>query len=347
MLNKVLQDLNRTPGIEASFRERPTQELDALLEIVVEGKPFILAIEAKGRAPYPGELSQLFGLRDRLGRWGTPTLVAPRIPESVGNQIVPLGWSWADEQGHYDFRLAPGVRLVRRQSIQRPMMEVGRKSLPQGRGGLAIIRLVLSTPHDVYLRTSDLAAAAGVTDARASQVMHKLQERGLVEKTGDGWRAARDELLEAFLAEYRGPGGTEVLFYSLDDPRDTAAEIVDRVLSSTRGQRPASIAISADVGPDLIVHWRRPSKLVAYINDQTNIDLTDLTPAPDRASANLLIRFPDDGSVFRHHMLAGDLDGIEVPLAAESQMIWDLHDLGGEDRAEAARHLGEWLTKSR
>lgn len=345
MLNKVIQDLNETPGVEAGLREPPTPELDALLEIVVEGKSFILAIEAKRRAPYPGELSRLFGLRDRLGRWGTPTLVAPRIPESVGNQVVPLGWSWADEQGHYDFRLAPGVRLARRQSIQRPMSELSRKSLPQGRGGLAIIRLLLSTPHDVHLRTSDLAAATGVTDARASQVMHKLQERHLVEKSGDGWRAAREELLEAFLAEYRGPGGTEVLFYSLDNPRDTAAEIVDRVLSSTHGPRPA-IAISADVGPDLIVPWRRPSKLVAYIDDQANIDLTDLTPSPDRASANLLIRFPDDGSVFRH-MLAGDLDGIEVPLADESQMIWDLHDLGGEDRAEAARHLGEWLTKNR
>lgn len=346
MLNKVIRDLNETPGIQASFREPPTPELDALLEIVIEGRLHPLAIEAKKRAPYPGELARLFALRDHLGQWGTPTLVAPRIPESVGNQIVPLGWSWADEEGHYDLCLAPGVRLSRRQAAQRPNKASSRRSLPQGRGGIAIIRLLLSAPEDVFLRTSDLAAAARVTDARASQVVHKLQETRLVEKTGDGWNAARDELLEAFLTEYRGPGGTEALFYSLDDPRDAAVEVINRVTSSTYEHAP--IAISADVGPDLIAPWRTPSKVVAYVNEHVNVDLTGLTEASDRASANLLIRFPADGSVFPSHPeLAADLKGVSIPLADASQMIWDLYDLGGEDRAEAARYLGEWLTKRR
>lgn len=345
MLNRVLEDLNQTPGVEASLREGPTSEIDALLEIVVEGKPFILAIEAKSRAPYPGELSTLFDVRDRLGRWGTPTLVAPRIPESVGNKIVPLGWSWADEVGHYDIRLAKSVRFSRRPSRHRTKPEPGRKVLPHGRGGLAIIRMLLTAPRDVFLRTSDLAAATHVTDARASQVMHKLQERNLVRRTDDGWEASHDQLLDAFLAEYRGPGGTELLFYSLDDPRDMAADIVDRVLRSAPKQ--TAVAISADVGPDLIVPWRRPSKLVAYVNAQANVDFTDLTQAPDRSSSNLLVRFPDDTSVFRHHMLTGDLGGIEIPLADETQMIWDLYDLGGEDRGEAARHMSEWLTRNR
>lgn len=344
MLNRVIEDLNQTPGVQASLREAPMPEIDALLEIVVEGKPFMLVIEAKSRAPYPGELSRLFDLRDQLGHWGTPILVAPRIPESVGNQMVPLGWSWADEEGHYDIRLAKSVRLSRRPSLPPTKPEASRK-VPHGRGGLSIIRLLLAAPRDVFLRTSDLAAAADVTDARASQVMHKLRERHLVRKTGDGWEAARDELLAAFLTEYRGPGGTELQFYSLDDPRDVAADIVDRVSRST--PKKAAVAISADVGPDLIVPWRRPSKLVAYVNAETNVDLTDLTQAPDRSSSNLLVRFPDDSSVFRHHRLAGDLGGIEIPLADETQMIWDLYDLGGEDRGEAARHMSEWLTKNR
>ncbi len=345
MLNKVIQDLNQTPGIQASFREPPSPEVDALLEVVLEGRPYVLAIEAKRRAPYPGELSRLFNIRDRIGRWGTPTLVAPVIPESIGNQIVPLGWSWADEQGHYDFRLARSVRLARRPSAHRSMPEPKRSSLPQGRGGLAIIRLLLSAPHDVFLRTSDLASSAGVTDARASQVMHKLQDRQLVKKSSDGWIPEREELLEAFIAEYRGPGGIEIPFYSLHDLRDVAADMVDRVERSTH--RPAAIAISADIGPDLIVPWRRPSKLVVYVDDQANIDLTEFTQAPDRDSANLLIRFPEDRSVFRDHKLVGDLGGIDLPLADESQMIWDLYDLGGEDRAEAAQHLSEWLTRNR
>ncbi|MEA2589629.1 MAG: hypothetical protein QOH66_2556, partial [Actinomycetota bacterium] len=35
--------------------------------------------------------------------------------------------------------------------------------------------------------------------------------------------------------------------------------------------------------------------------------------------------------------------GIDVPLADPTQMIWDLHDLGGADRVEAAGVLREWL----
>lgn len=345
MLNKVIQDLNQTPGIRATFRKRPPPVVDALLEIVVEGRPFVLAIETKKRAPYPGELSTLVSVRDRLGRWGTPTLVAPAIPESIGNRIVPLGWSWADEQGQYDLRLGKGMRLTRRQSPSRSLRQPKRRSLPQGRGGLAIIRLLLAAPHDVFLRTSDLASAAGVTDARASQVMHTLRERQLVRKSSDGWIPEREELLEAFVAEYQGPGGNELLFYSLDDLGKLAADLVERVELSSHN--PNAIAISADIGPDLVVPWRRPSKLVVYVDEQADIDLTDLSEASDRDSANVLIRFPEDRSVFPHFRLVGDLGGVEVSLAHASQMIWDLYDLGGEDRAEAARHLSEWLTKNR
>ena len=342
MLNKVIEDLNQTPGIEARFRDSHSPEVDALVEIVVEGKPYFLAIEAKKRAPYPGELSRLFSIRDRIGRWGTPTLVAPAIPESVGNHLVPLGWSWADEQGHYDLRLAKSVRMARRQSSSRSPSEPKRRSLPQGRGGIAIIRLLLTAPRDVFLRTSDLASAAGVTNARASQVVHTLREKQLVKKSSDGWIPERGELLEAFVSEYRGPGGTEFLFYSLDDLGGLAADLVERV-----AHVPKAVAISADIGPDLVVPWRRPSKLVVYVDEQANIDLAELSEAPDRESANVFIRFPDDRSVFPHFRLVGELGGIQLPLADESQMIWDLYDLGGEDRAEAAQHLSEWLTKNR
>jgi hypothetical protein len=37
------------------------------------------------------------------------------------------------------------------------------------------------------------------------------------------------------------------------------------------------------------------------------------------------------------------MDGVDVPLADLTQQIWDLQDLGGADRLEAAGRLREWL----
>jgi hypothetical protein len=41
--------------------------------------------------------------------------------------------------------------------------------------------------------------------------------------------------------------------------------------------------------------------------------------------------------------LAGEFKGASIPLADPVQMIWDLLDLGGTDRAEAAGKLRQWL----
>jgi hypothetical protein len=78
-----------------------------------------------------------------------------------------------------------------------------------------------------------------------------------VEKTADGWwRPRRAELLDRFLAEYPGPGGSEQFGYGLESP----TEIAVRAAAALK-QR---VAVSADVGPDLITSLRRPSKLILY-----------------------------------------------------------------------------------
>jgi len=47
--------------------------------------------------------------------------------------------------------------------------------------------------------------------------------------------------------------------------------------------------------------------------------------------------------VFPVPALVGQVQGNEVPLADPLQQIWDLQDLGGADRIEAAGRLREWL----
>jgi hypothetical protein len=185
-----------------------------------------------------------------------------------------------------------------------------------------------------------LAAHAGVSQPRASQVLRLLQDQKLVEKAADRrWRPRRTELLDRFLAEYPGPGGSMLYFYSLDSPTDVAIraarELKDRVV------------VSADVGPDLIRPWRRPSEVILYAQDLVDGARLGLVQAHGRHDANVVVRMPTDRSVFPVPALVAEVQGAEVGLADPSQMIWDLRDLGGADRSDAAAELRTWLLTRR
>jgi hypothetical protein len=187
-----------------------------------------------------------------------------------------------------------------------------------------------------------LAGQARVSQPRASQVLRQLQDLSLVERAEYGrWRPRREDLLARFLAEYPGPGGSEQYFYSLDEPAEVAAN------AARANMRQRQVALSADVGPDLIRPWRRPSTLILYAKRVLNGADLGLVEAKGRHDANVIVRMPDDQSVFPAHEFVSELKGVEIPLADPVQMIWDLVDLGGADRAEAAEKLGQWLLSRR
>jgi hypothetical protein len=104
-----------------------------------------------------------------------------------------------------------------------------------------------------------------------------------------------------------------------------------------------SLAVSADVGPDLLLSWRRPSVVILYARQLLDLDRLGVVDAQGRHDADVIVRTPDDVSVFPTHPLVADVDGVEVPLADQTQQVWDLQDLGGADRLEAAGRLREWL----
>ena len=142
------------------------------------------------------------------------------------------------------------------------------------------------------------------------------------------------------LADYRGPGGSERYLYSVDSPTDVA------VRAAGANTRERLIVVSVDVVPDLLLAWRRPSVVILYANHEIAPGDLGLVEAQGRHDANVIIRYPDDRSIFLLPNLVAELHGVEIPLAPPSQLIWDLQDLGGADRLEAAGLLREWLVRS-
>ena len=309
---------------------------DAILAVEVNGVRARFAAEVKSRAPYPGELPAIDRKRSALASHGVPLLVIPFVSESAGAALTRAGWSWADEHGNFDLR-APGLVARQRNAGSPPASR--RRTLPSGSGSNAIIRALISRrAGDPDASATALAAHAQVSQPRASQVLHQLHDLGLADRAGHGrWQPRRDELLDRFLAEYAGPGGSQSYFYSLDPPAELAARL------ARKNARRHDFAVSADVGPDLIRPWRRPSALILYAGiafDAADLESVDAAGSND---ANVIVRTPADKSVFPPSELAGQFGGATIPLADPVQMIWDLHDLGGADREQAAGKLRQWL----
>lgn len=327
--------------MKASMVRRPGGDFDAILDVDVDGARQRFVVEVRSRAPYPNELDAFLAMHGHMSEFGAPLLLAPSITEGVGKRLVERGWSWADARGNLELR-AGGIRLKHRVSSRKPVRP-SRGLLPQGPGSLAIIRFLIRQPNEwMTFGPTELANIAGVKQPRASQVLSRLHSAGLVERVKEGWRPDREALLDAFLNEYRGPGGTELYFYSLGDAPKAALDVV----KSLAAQVSTRIAVSADVGPDLVAPWRSPSVAIIYVDAMESIDI-DLVAAKGREDANVILRIPDDASAFRSGDLEARVGNFPVPLADETQMVWDLHDLGGDDRVEAAGELKKWLLRPR
>jgi hypothetical protein len=130
------------------------------------------------------------------------------------------------------------------------------------------------------------------------------------------------------------------LLYSLDEPATVAAKLARLAPSH-------SFVTSADVAPDLVAPWRRPTTVIFYVASEIPIDSLGLIEAHGRADANVIIREPRDRSIFPAVDLVAGTGDVEIPLADPSQIIWDLQDLGGADRLEAAGRMRTWLLDRR
>jgi len=339
-------DAVRSAGAEVRRVSQPRSTAsagpDAVVDITLNGVSARFVVEVKLRAPYPSEVDQLLFSRSSQAGAGRLMLVAPYVSGPLGERLNGMDISWADSSGNVGLTAA-GLALSRRITSSPPKPPTG-ASLPQGSGSLGIIRaLIAFNPHsDEEPGATGLATQASVSQPRASQVLHRLLALGLVERSASGrWKPDREALLDRFLVEYRGPRGSERALYSLDEPREVARRAATLAAGSGR------IGVSADVGPDLLVPWRRPTALILYAPEGLETQALGAVEAESRDHANVFVRIPDDRSVFPAHRITGQLDGREVELADITQLMWDLLRLGGEDRHEAAERLRSWLLDRR
>jgi hypothetical protein len=209
-----------------------------------------------------------------------------------------------------------------------------------GPGNLSIIRTVLRRSARREWLTGELATDAGTSPVVVNQTMRRLAALGLCSHAARGtWLVDAAALLDRLMDDYPGPQGTERYFYGDVDLRWLAAGL-------TAAYR-VSVAVSADVGPDLLAPWRVPTTLIVYCRQTVKMPTeVGLVAVPAIGAANIVQIFPKDQTVFpRTGLLVPTSDRGDVQLADPVQMVWDLGRLGGEDREYAAHEMRQWLNR--
>jgi hypothetical protein len=201
-----------------------------------------------------------------------------------------------------------------------------------GAGTAAIARALIAAREP--LTGVALAAAAGVSQPRASQVIRQLADQAAVRATDDGYVGRPAKLLDLYERRTR-PALVEAesYWYSTRPLSEQAVRVI-RLARVTR----TDVSFSADLGPDLLVPWRHPTLAVVYAGGALDLSDSGFVPAEGRPDASVIVRWTTDRTLLSSAPPWPKVVD-KIPLTDPTQQWWDLLDLGGEDRREAADRL--------
>jgi hypothetical protein len=184
--------------------------------------------------------------------------------------------------------------------------------------------------NDKPFRQVDMAERLGVSQARVSQMLHSILHGAI----NSDAKEFRGQLIELYLWHHIPEVASETTWFGLEDQETEAERVVELLRARDR-----AVVVSADVAPDFLAPWRSPTLTVVYTDEEVDLRKAGLVPATARGDASLILRAVRDQSLLEPWGSAA----ATIPLAHPLQQIWDLRDLGGEDRAEAAERLESWF----
>jgi hypothetical protein len=176
----------------------------------------------------------------------------------------------------------------------------------------------------------DLARELGITQPRVSQIGRLLATESV--RFADVHEADQRARLVHLYALHHAPAVvTETLWYDIDPSHEQVARAVAYLVEVG-----AAAVVSADAAPDFVAPWRSPTLTVIYTDLDAPLEPAGFVPAMARGEASIVLRHVSDASLLEPWQAPREAP---FPLAHPLQQIWDLRDLGGEDRFEASERL--------
>ena len=176
----------------------------------------------------------------------------------------------------------------------------------------------------------DLARELDVTQPRISQIGRLLATEG-VQFANVHEADQRARLVHLYALHHAPAVVTETLWYDIDPSHEQVARAVDYLVDVG-----AAAVVSADAAPDFVAPWRSPTLTAIYTNLDAPLDSAGFVPAMARGEASIVLRHVSDPSLLEPWQAPREAP---FPLAHPLQQMWDLRDLGGEDRFEASERL--------
>ncbi len=181
---------------------------------------------------------------------------------------------------------------------------------------------------DTGFTQAALAAALRVSQPRVSQILAMCRSHG-IDTNRLGSPDVRMALVDLYVARHQPQVVSERYWYALE-PLTAQTEVV----VSTARDASAHVVVSADVACDLTAAWRHPTIAVLYVDQELTMPPA-FVEATGSQDASVIVRHTRDVSLTECWKLN------RYPLAHPVQQVWDLHDLGGVDRIEAAQRIVE------
>ncbi|WP_433531662.1 hypothetical protein ACQPYA_06115 [Micromonospora sp. CA-263727] len=256
-------------------------------------------------------------------------IIIPAATPAVRKAVEATGGSWVIDSGNdvTGVLQIDGRRIVLGTPTQRTVRPARRGRVPWG--AFTVVRRMIQQPHATQ---RELAAFAGVSQPRVSQVMTKLADIDVVRCMQSRWTLHDvDGAINWWLASYPGPGGITTYWYGLTPIVEQAARVT-RLLEAA-GVQP--VAVSGDVAADLLAPWRAPARAVIYAATGADLAAADIVPA-GTGEATIELTVPQDPGLWPTDRATTRKT---LPLADPLQILWDVKRAPGPDSEEAAERI--------
>ena len=220
---------------------------------------------------------------------------------------------------------------------------------------------------------SEIAARAGVSQPRVSQVLKSLSGAHIVRLATDrkqgepsaadksahrtSWEVASwTELLRKWEREYPGPGGVATHWYGLDSPLQQAERVAKALLNEgkpkpSEAMDTCSLLVSGDVAADLAAPWAKPVRATLYARSGVDLTSMDLSPCPAE-DATLSLVTPQDTGIWRlAKTVWTDMEMNPSPrglhLADPLQILYDVGRSPSVDRDQTIATIAPLVARAR
>lgn len=335
-LEHILTDIPFVTVHSVGLSERfQNYEIDALLEVEIEGKPYKIVLEVKSSGqpkPIRAAIEQV--ARSALHIGGNPIRVvgAPFITEAARLLCIDEGVGYVDLAGNCRI-VEPNIYISHHGGAKPKAAQRELKSIFAPKS--AQILRVLLRHADRAWKVTDLAEAAEVSVGQVSNVRKALVEREWADVEPDGLRLTnRDALLRDWRAHYTPPIGERQSFYTALHGKMLETALADALAEANRAGRAAAASFTA--ADWLAPYGRVPTTYLVAEPKALGALVDHLKLKPVESGANVEILIPDEEQPFI------DMRQPRSGLWTTSPLQTFL-DLGaaGERGVEAADHLLE------